>query len=74
MWPGVVGGQRSSGEEAITARRAARSTKASPLEVTIRASVTVPSRSIWKWTTGLTCTIWAGLNQLRLMIMTIRSM
>ena len=64
----------AAGDDAMTARSAARSTKGRPLEVTIRGSTIVPSRSIWKCTTGLVCTDWAGLNQFMLMIRTIRSM
>ena len=51
--PANSAGRRGKGEDTATERRAARSTKARPLETTIRGFVTPPSRSIWKWTTGL---------------------
>ena len=75
MRPAVLGGQRRQrrGGEDGAERGAVHEGEAARGD-DVGRSVIVPSRSIWKCTTGVVGTVCAGLNQFRPMIATMRSM
>ena len=66
-------GRGASGDEAITARKAALSTKGNPLDLSTCGSLIVPSRSIRNRIMGEIGTDSAGLNQFIPIVTSIRS-